>query len=267
VDQKEVFEAVGLDILAKAWSGYHACLFAYGQTGSGKTYSIMGCEATPNAATATSLRLRRKSHLLLLLFLLPRSHIKLKISASHPCFVIHRYGEDKGVIPRICDALFFFIAHQSTKAGAAQFKVDASYLEVYNETITDLLCPPPKEVDFVPLKPKERIKLEAKLKKLQKEAPKELADKAKREQQIAQLGALLDPQEAARQATSELPRIREDPDKGVVVDNLKHFAVATFADCDKLLEEGLANRTVGSTAMNASSSRSALVYRLVYTAV
>jgi hypothetical protein len=130
-----------------------------------------------------------------------------------------------------------------------------------------LLCPPPKEVDFVPLKPKERIKLEAKLKKLQKEAPKELADKAKREQQIAQLGALLDPQEAARQATSELPKIREDPDKGVVVDNLKHFAVATFADCDKLLEEGLANRTVGSTAMNASSSRSALVYRLVYTAI
>jgi len=42
VDQKQVFEAVGLDILAKAWSGYHACLFAYGQTGSGKTYSIMG---------------------------------------------------------------------------------------------------------------------------------------------------------------------------------------------------------------------------------
>ena len=36
VNQRTVFESVGLDILAKAWSGYNACLFAYGQTGSGE---------------------------------------------------------------------------------------------------------------------------------------------------------------------------------------------------------------------------------------
>ena len=56
--------------------------------------------------------------------------------------------------------------------------------------------------------------------------------------------------------------MREDPLKGVVVDNLKHFAVASFSDCEKLLEEGLANRTVGATAMNASSSRSHCVFTL-----
>jgi kinesin family member 1 len=48
----------------------------------------------------------------------------------------------------------------------------------------------------------------------------------------------------------------------VVVDNLKHFAVSSFADCERLLEEGLANRTVGSTAMNATSSRSHCVFTL-----
>jgi hypothetical protein len=48
----------------------------------------------------------------------------------------------------------------------------------------------------------------------------------------------------------------------VVVDGLKHFAVSSYADCEKLLEEGLANRTVGSTAMNASSSRSHCVFTL-----
>ena len=116
IDQKAVFESVGLDILAKAWSGYNACLFAYGQTGSGKTYSIMG------------------------------------------------YGDDKGVIPRICDALFFFI----TKVGSERFKVDASYLEIYNENIADLLCPNPGVKAYVPLKPKERIKYEGDLKKLMK---------------------------------------------------------------------------------------------------
>jgi hypothetical protein len=46
--------------------------------------------------------------------------------------------------------------------------VDASYLEVYNEQIADLLCQPIVEEDFVPLKPKERILLEEKLKKLLK---------------------------------------------------------------------------------------------------
>lgn len=48
----------------------------------------------------------------------------------------------------------------------------------------------------------------------------------------------------------------------VVIDNLKHFAVSSFADCERLLEEGLANRTVGSTAMNATSSRSHCVFTL-----
>jgi kinesin family member 1 len=42
IDQKTVFDTVGLDLLAKTWSGYNSSLFAYGQTGSGKTYSIMG---------------------------------------------------------------------------------------------------------------------------------------------------------------------------------------------------------------------------------
>ena len=47
-----------------------------------------------------------------------------------------------------------------------------------------------------------------------------------------------------------------------MVDNLKHFAVTSFGDCEKLLDEGLGNRTVGSTAMNASSSRSHCVFTL-----
>ena len=50
--------------------------------------------------------------------------------------------------------------------------------------------------------------------------------------------------------------MREDPSKGVVVEGLKTFRVETYADVERLLEEGLANRTVGSTAMNATSSRS-----------
>lgn len=67
---------------------------------------------------------------------------------------------------------------------------------------------------------------------------------------------MIDPDSARKDQEQAMPKVREDPERGVVVDNLKHFAVRTFADCERLLDEGLSNRTVGSTAMNASSSRS-----------
>ena len=79
-DQEHVFDSVGIDILAKAWSGFHACLFAYGQTGSGKTFSVMGS------------------------------------------------GSTYGVLPRLCEALFYFIERTGNTEA---FKVDATYIEVY----------------------------------------------------------------------------------------------------------------------------------------
>ncbi len=45
------------------------------------------------------------------------------------------YGQDKGIIPRICDCLFYFIERTGD---AKNFKVDASYLEVL------LLSPDPR---------------------------------------------------------------------------------------------------------------------------
>uniref|UniRef100_A0A8C5F5S5 Kinesin-like protein n=1 Tax=Gadus morhua TaxID=8049 RepID=A0A8C5F5S5_GADMO len=59
--QEEVFQDLGVSVLAGASEGYNVCLFAYGQTGSGKTYTMMGsqdsigltpriCEVSPLAA-------------------------------------------------------------------------------------------------------------------------------------------------------------------------------------------------------------------------
>ena len=60
-------------------------------------------------------------------------------------------------------------------------QVDASYLEVYNEGISDLLVPKASTdvAEFVPLKPKERMKLEEKHKKLVKDGKTEEAEKVK----------------------------------------------------------------------------------------
>ncbi|OWF53130.1 kinesin-like protein KIF16B isoform X2 [Mizuhopecten yessoensis] len=45
--QEEVFQCLGLDVVASAYDGYNACVFAYGQTGSGKSYSMMGSHDDP----------------------------------------------------------------------------------------------------------------------------------------------------------------------------------------------------------------------------
>ena len=200
--QEMVFYSLGIDLLAKAWSGYHSCLFAYGQTGSGKTFSMMGS------------------------------------------------GGTYGILPRLCEALFYFIE----RTGTADYAVSANYIEIYNEEIKDLLHPPPTtEVEIPILKPRERIKLEQKLKKLRKAGKDEEADGIR---------AQLDPEFAAKTQRRVLPKIREDPEKGVIVENVKIFGVSSYADCEALLHEGTSNRTMGSTAMNANSSRSHCLFTL-----
>lgn len=49
-------------------------------------------------------------------------------------------GQDcKGVIPRLCDALFGQIAARQTPE--LSYKVEVSYMEIYNERVHDLLDP------------------------------------------------------------------------------------------------------------------------------
>ena len=77
-------------------------------------------------------------------------------------------------------------------------------LQVYNEVLSDLLAPPPVEEDFVPLKPKERIALETKLKKLRKATP--VDDAA-----VNKLLCLLDPEEAQKQSAAVMPKVCRRP--------------------------------------------------------
>ncbi|XP_044257426.1 kinesin-like protein KIF13A isoform X2 [Tribolium madens] len=47
--------------------------------------------------------------------------------------------ENKGIIPRLCDALFGLIAKQ--QSSELTYKVEVSYMEIYNEKVHDLLDP------------------------------------------------------------------------------------------------------------------------------
>ncbi len=57
--------------------------------------------------------------------------------------------------------------------------------------------------------------------------------------------------------------IKEDPQRGVFVSNLTDVVVENEAEMEEVLNKGLTNRTVGSTLMNAESSRSHSIFTIV----
>jgi hypothetical protein len=144
--------------------------------------------------------------------------------------------ELKGLIPRLCAALFERIA--TTKATAeglcaagspgqgkgnrrgsmsgpnVTYSVQASSLESYTEQVRDLL----------------------------------------RDVQYNHLGIELPADKALK--------VREHPKRGPYVENLLTFAVMSYEDVSRLLDRGQSQRMVGSTQMNAESSRSHSVFSL-----
>ncbi|CAN2387971.1 Belongs to the TRAFAC class myosin-kinesin ATPase superfamily. Kinesin family [Pristimantis euphronides] len=106
----------------------------------------------------------------------------------------------RGVIPRAFEHIFESIqCAENTK-----FLVRASYLEIYNEEIRDLLGEDTKQ------------KLE----------------------------------------------LKEHPDKGVYVRALSQHMVHSVAECEKIMDTGWKNRSVGYTLMNKDSSRSHSIFTI-----
>lgn len=61
------------------------------------------------------------------------------ISGSGKSYTMMGNLENKGIIPRLCDSLFDLIAKQQTSE--LMYKVEVSYMEIYNEKVHDLLDP------------------------------------------------------------------------------------------------------------------------------
>ncbi|KAL9670442.1 hypothetical protein QQ045_007994 [Rhodiola kirilowii] len=103
VDQETLFRTAGLPMVENCLSGYNSCMFAYGQTGSGKTYTMLG------------------------------EIDQLEINPSP-----HR-----GMTPRVFEFLFARIRaeEETRKEEKLKYSCKCSFLEIYNEQITDLLDP------------------------------------------------------------------------------------------------------------------------------
>ncbi|XP_024389740.1 uncharacterized protein [Physcomitrium patens] len=103
ISQEKLFEVVGLPIVENCMAGYNSCMFAYGQTGSGKTHTMLG--------DVTDLG--------------------------------HKPSDNRGMTPRIFEYLFSKIRkeEQHKQLEQLEYVCRCSFLEIYNEQITDLLEP------------------------------------------------------------------------------------------------------------------------------
>ncbi|OMO75912.1 hypothetical protein CCACVL1_15994 [Corchorus capsularis] len=103
--QLDIFQHVGAPLVENCLAGFNSSVFAYGQTGSGKTYTIWG---PANALLEENLS-----------------------------------SDQQGLTPRVFERLFARINEEQIKHADKQLKYQCrcSFLEIYNEQITDLLDP------------------------------------------------------------------------------------------------------------------------------
>ncbi|KAI3996701.1 hypothetical protein MKX01_041001 [Papaver californicum] len=103
--QKDIYQLVGAPLVENCLAGFNSSIFAYGQTGSGKTYTMWG----PSKA----------------------------LLEDNPS------GGEQGLTPRVFEQLFSRMSEEEAKHDDKQLKYQCrcSFLEIYNEQITDLLDP------------------------------------------------------------------------------------------------------------------------------
>uniref|UniRef100_A0A0D9W3Q9 Kinesin motor domain-containing protein n=1 Tax=Leersia perrieri TaxID=77586 RepID=A0A0D9W3Q9_9ORYZ len=109
--QEDIFKLVGLPLVENCLSGFNSSIFAYGQTGSGKTYTMWG----------------------------PLSALLEDSTCS-----------ERGLTPRVFEQLFSRIKEEQGKHADKEltYHCVCSFLEIYNEQITDLLDPSPKSLQI-----------------------------------------------------------------------------------------------------------------------
>ncbi|KAL6543109.1 hypothetical protein OROHE_010629 [Orobanche hederae] len=103
--QEDVYQLVGAPLVKDALSGYNTSILAYGQTGSGKSYTMWG---SPSAMVEGP-----------------------------------TVGGPQGIVPRIFQNLFSEIQKEqgNTDGKIINYQCRCSFLEVYDEKISDLLDP------------------------------------------------------------------------------------------------------------------------------
>jgi len=186
-EQQHVFEKVK-PLLEDVLSGVNACIFAYGQTSAGKSYTMIGPNGGQN--------------------------------------VFSRDVEEWGIIPRTSEFLLNYLNERAME-GLLSYEVKASFLQIYNENLYDLLRDTGPMID------------------------------------LGQTQGGSDKETDLR--IREVPKRKgKDGSNEVFVSGLSEFRVQTSEDILRILAVGTNNRMTRSTDFNATSSRSHALLQLTF---
>jgi kinesin family protein 3/17 len=148
----------------------------------------------------------------------------------------------RGIIPRTFDQIFESIATEQNSS--KKFLVAISYVEIYSQTRMHLGC-----ASHVRPSREKWIAVAVSV------APHSHAAAC-----YPCVCVCLCPDEEVRDLLSDNPKqkmdVKEDPDKGVFIKGLSQPEVTSVAQIDQLMLKGNSQRSIGATAMNATSSRS-----------
>ncbi|GMF21740.1 unnamed protein product [Phytophthora lilii] len=149
----------------------------------------------------------------------------------------------KGVIPRVCEALFREIdarrdkemqEDEETEVKRTIYSAQVSYCEIYKEKVNDLL-------------------------------DTETLTSEKRRPSFTTQTQTIDADASAATAPRRTLRVREHPVTGPFVEGLSVRSVTSYADIAEEMLAGEKLRTVASTLMNPVSSRSHAVFTITFT--
>lgn len=139
--QEVVFSRLGKDLLSHAWTGYNSSVFAYGQTGSGKTYTMLGRDATATGGDEADLEHQREGEGLVprvgraLLSSIEAAKEKRRTEFCHAMQQQHDALEDAAEVEDDED-------DEEEAEGGVKYSVRATYVEIYNEKVYDLMASP-----------------------------------------------------------------------------------------------------------------------------